>query len=82
MASGTFTASLIAPASGAFSITPADSDLGTPARALWVGTAGDLRVTLIQGGDVVLKGAFGLVPVSVKRVWSTNTTAANIVGLT
>lgn len=76
------TGSISAPGMGAFAITPADSDLSTPARALWVGVAGDLRVTALNGGDVVLKAAIGLIPISVKRVWSTNTTASSIVGLT
>lgn len=75
------TASVTAPATIGFAITPADSDLATPARALWIGTQGHVRVTLVGLGDVILKNAVGLVPVSVKRVWATNTTAADIVGL-
>lgn len=82
MSGSSFTGSIIAPGQGAFAVTPADSDLSTPTRAVWVGTPGDLRVTMAGGGDVVLKGASGLIPIAVKRVWATNTTAANIVGLT
>jgi hypothetical protein len=81
MAGPNLTASVLQPATGGFSVTPADSDLSAPTRAVWVGTQGDLRVTLVSGGDVVLKNAFGLLPISVKRIWSTNTTASNIVGL-
>lgn len=50
---------------------------------LYVGTGGNLKVTTIGGDDVVFSniqdGAF--VPVQVLRVWSTGTTATNIVAL-
>jgi hypothetical protein len=82
MSGASFTGSILSPGLGAFAITPADSDLSVPTRGVWVGTPGDLRVTLVNGGDVVLKGAAGLIPIAVKRVWATNTTATNIVGLT
>ena len=82
MSGASFTGSIISPGLGAFTITPADSDLSTPTRGVWVGSPGDLRVTMVAGGDVILKGAVGLIPIAVKRVWATNTTASNIVGLT
>lgn len=70
-------------AQSAISITKADSDLGHPVRCLFVGTGGNVRVTTITGQDVTFTGvATGtILPVSVKRVWSTNTTASNIIGL-
>jgi hypothetical protein len=50
---------------------------------LYVGGDGDLKVTTIGGDDVtfvgVLAGTF--LPVHVLRVWSTGTTATNIVAL-
>jgi|TARA_E500000178_G_scaffold324660_1_gene351259 hypothetical protein len=50
---------------------------------LYVGTAGNLRVTTIAGDDVIFSnintGAF--IPVNVLKVWNTNTTADNIVAL-
>jgi len=67
MGGSSFTGSILSPGLGGFSITPADSDLGVPTRGLWVGSPGDLRVTMVAGGDVVLKGAVGLIPIAVKR---------------
>jgi hypothetical protein len=48
---------------------------------IYVGTAGNVRVTTAQGDDVVFYNvpAGGVIPVQVDQVWSTNTTAANIV---
>lgn len=73
------------PAISAVAVTPDNSnDLSViPARALWIGTAGDVSVDPADGANtaVVFKNASGLLPVSVKRVRSTNTTASNIVAL-
>lgn len=70
-------------AQSAISITKADSDLNHPVRAVYVGTSGNLRVTTINGQDVTFVGvaAGTIVPVSVKRIWSTNTTAGSFIGL-
>ena len=72
-----------APAQNGFAVVPNDgSDLAMTTRALWVGASGDLAVIL--AGDTVavtLKGAYGLLPLRVKRVLATGTTAASIVGL-
>lgn len=70
-------------ASMAFAVTPADSDMATPARSLYIGGGGDLRVTTTGGDDVTFSGVPGgtILPVSVARVWSTNTTATSILGL-
>lgn len=64
-------------------ITPDDSDLTRIASGLYVGTGGNLRVTTVHKQDVVFVGVPGgtFVPVRVKRVWNTNTTASDIVGL-
>lgn len=50
---------------------------------LYVGGAGNIKVTTVGGDDVVFVGlsAGQFVPVQVKRVWSTSTTATNIVAL-
>jgi len=75
--------SLSDPFQAAFVVTPADSDFtgSRVARGLWVGGAGNVRVTMVNGDDVLISGvaAGTLLPFSVKRVWSTNTTATLIV---
>jgi hypothetical protein len=70
-------------ASMAIAITPADADLVQHVRALYVGTGGALRVTTVLGNDVTFTNVAdgSIMPVSVKRVWSTSTTASNIIGL-
>ena len=70
-------------AGSAVAITTANSDLAHPVRSLYVGGAGNVRVTTVNGQDVTFVGvqAGTILPISVKRVWSTSTTATSIVGL-
>jgi hypothetical protein len=70
-------------ATSAVAITPADSDLAAASRALYIGTSGNLRVTTTSGNDVTFTNVSSgtILPVSVKRVWATSTTASNIIGL-
>lgn len=67
----------------AVAITAADSDLNTPVRGLYVGTSGIVRVTTTGGDDVTIPSvpAGTILPLEVKRVWSTTTTASGFVGL-
>ena len=77
----------------AAAVSPNDSiDLANPtegsgltlgARALWVGEAGDVKVTTAGGNTVTLAGvaAGTILPVRVTRVWSSGTTADSIVAL-
>lgn len=63
------------------SVTPNDSaDLGSPARALYVGVSGDVAIHDMNGDTVTIVGlAAGVVhPIAAKRVMSTNTTATSI----
>ena len=72
------------PARGGFSITPADgADLAVYARGIYIGTAGDLKVDTVEGDTLTFVGAQagGVIPVVAKRVYSTGTTAGNLVGL-
>ena len=76
--------SLDAPTSHAFAITPADqADLSESTRALYVGGTGSLAVTLVSGAEVTLVNVPGgsFVPMRIRRVKSTGTTATGIVGL-
>lgn len=82
------------PSSDAVAVTLADSDLANePTRGLYVGTTGNVRVTMYGGidknGDAVTGQtvtfnsvpAGAILPLRVVRVWSTGTTASNIVAL-
>jgi hypothetical protein len=64
-------------------ITPADADLVQPVRAIYVGGFGNLRINDTGGGSVTFFNvpAGTILPVMARRIWSTNTTATNIVGL-
>ena len=73
-----------APAQRGFAITPSDaSDLAAETRGLWVGASGDLALVLASGDEVTLVGAVGgtVLPLRVKRVKATGTTATQLVGL-
>lgn len=77
-----FTPAMGDPISEAVSVTPSDSnDLIYITRALYVGSAGDIRVTL-AGGSVVDFAALavGWHPLRITRIHATGTTAANIIG--
>ncbi len=80
---------LARPARGARAVTPADSDLTHPlkmiaTRGLYIGTAGNVSVILMNDSDPVnfigvLAGS--ILPLRVRQVRSTSTTASNIVAL-
>ena len=73
-----------APASNAYLVTPADgSDLTHAARALFIGAAGTVKVDTVGGDTVTFAGctAGQILPVRIKRVYSTDTTATNIVAI-
>ena len=72
-----------ASAADAYLITAADTDLATPIRGLYVGTTGNVRVTTLAGTDLVIPNVPGgfIIPLEIKRVWSTNTTASGFMGL-
>jgi hypothetical protein len=75
---------LTAPSEYAVTIQPSDSS-GLPyaTRAIYVGTAGDLRVRMLGHSEVTFvnipQGA--VLPLRVTQVFATGTTAANMVGL-
>lgn len=72
---------LTSPITGAYAVTPNDAtDLTEVTVNLYVGTAGTLKVTMLDG-SVVTYGAIaaGRHPLRVKRVWATGTSASNII---
>jgi len=74
---------LARPADHAATVTPSDSaDLANTARALYVGTPGDVKVTTILGDTITFANVpAGVLPVRAKRVYATGTTASDIVAL-
>lgn len=75
---------LTTPAAHAALVTPDDSnDLTSMTRGVSFGTAGAIKVTTAGGETLVIPSgalAAGVVhPVAWVRIWSTSTTAANIV---
>ncbi len=69
---------------GGQAVTASDATTYNPTRALWVGGAGNVAVQFSsQDSAVTIVGvpAGTLLPVSVTKVMSTNTTATSIVAL-
>lgn len=77
-----FSPSPQSPITHALAITPDDAtDLGHLTRALYVGTGGDVRVTLADGGTLTFVNMVqGWHPIRVARVWAAGTTADHLVG--
>jgi hypothetical protein len=72
------------PASNAFAITPHDTNnLTTHTRALFIGSSGNLVVTLVGDSTAVTFTNIspGYHPLRVKKVAATGTTCSGIVGL-
>ena len=72
------------PARRAAAVTPSDAvDLTTYAKALYVGAAGNVRVLTVGGEDAdavtFANHPVGWLPVQVRRVLATGTTATQIV---
>lgn len=80
------------PATRAKAVTVSDTTIdpnlyGSCFRGLWVGAAGNVKVTTLDGDEATFIGvaAGTLIPIACTRVWSTGTTVAtpntNILGL-
>jgi hypothetical protein len=77
-----FRPGLESPPENAFAITPSDAaDVAMTTRAIWVGGPGDIKLTT-KGGDTVTYKAVpaGRLSIRAVRVWSTGTTATNMIG--
>lgn len=74
---------LDSPAAHAASVTPNDStDLAASSRALYIGTSGDVKVTTVGGNDVTFANVpVGVLPIRVKRVHATGTSATGIIAI-
>jgi hypothetical protein len=72
-----------APAQGGAALTPSDSvNLPQSTRAVYVGVGGDLKVTLLDGSIVTYTALPQGITKAIRviKVWSTGTTATNLVG--
>ncbi len=77
--------SLIAPARHAFQVTPQDNvDLSLPAKALYVGSAGDISLRAVGSSTPVLLRNVpngSVLAIRVAEIRATGTTATDIIGL-
>ncbi len=72
--------SITAPPERALAVSPNDSDdLPYVSRAIYVGTAGSLRVLTLENDDVTYTNFVGTKVLRVKRVFATGTSATDIV---
>jgi hypothetical protein len=81
---GHIRAELPNPAVHAFAITPHDAnDLDYVTRGIYVGGAGNLKVTMLGGETVTFTGvaAGQIYPIRASRVFATLTTATSLVGV-
>jgi hypothetical protein len=81
---GDLATGLESPASHGFAVTPNDGvDLPDITRAVYVGGSGVLNVILLSGADLSLAGVAGgtVLPLRIRRIKATGTTATAIVGL-
>ena len=79
-----FGTSLDSPARNAFAITPHDTnELSFVTRGIYIGGAGNLKVTTAGGDTVTFTGVLAgtIIPIQAKLVFSTLTTATSLVGL-
>lgn len=77
-------ASLTAPGVGGAAITPSDTaDLGLPARAIYIGGGGNIKLKTVDGSILTFAGlvAGTILPVRALKVYSTDTTATSLVAL-
>lgn len=74
----------VVPILGGAAITTSNTvDLPKFARALYIGVGGDVKVDTIDGSTLTFSGVSGgtILPVSVKRVYATGTTATTLLAL-
>lgn len=62
----------------AAAVTLNDSTVLEVTRALYIGSSGNLKVTMVEGGDVTFNSLSPgtVLPVQVTKVWSTGSSAA------
>jgi hypothetical protein len=79
-----FRDSVTAPVCQAVEVTPNDAtDLANWTRAVFVGVGGDVKVDMATSGTVTFKNILSgtTLPIRVRRIYATGTTAQSIVAL-
>ena len=66
---------------GLFTTGSNSTDLPFVARGLFIGTAGNLVVDTVDGSNLTFVSASGFIPGMVRRIYTTGTTATNIIAL-
>ena len=82
--SGAFrTANATVAAHGAASVTPSDSAEIPITRSLFIGTNGNIKVTMADGQEITFINltAGTIFPIQVVKVWSTGTTVTTVIAL-
>lgn len=71
------------PARSAAEVTFNDSSLIDPTRAIYVGSTGNVKVDFVDGSTVTFSSvsAGTLLPIRVNKIYSTGTTATDIIAL-
>jgi hypothetical protein len=71
------------PAYRALVITPSDATIIPTSRSLYIGVSGNLTVRMVDDGATIqfANVPVGVFPIQVDQVFSTGTTATNIVAL-
>ena len=71
------------PAYDMAAVTASNTANINPTRGVYIGGAGDLKVDTAGGTTITLSAtaAGSILPISVKRIYATGTTATNIVAL-
>jgi len=68
---------------GAYSVTASDTANLPYVSVIYIGGAGSVKVTTAQGDTVTFVGlqTGSVLPVQALQVWSTGTTATNLIGI-
>lgn len=72
----------VSSAARAIAVTPSDATILQTTRALYIGTTGNVAVTMTDGNVVTFNAVpVGMLQVQVTKVMATNTTASTILAL-
>lgn len=64
-------------------VTPDDNGFLSETFGIYIGGAGNLKVDMMRGGTITFVGlvAGSVLPIQVSRIYSTGTTATNLIAL-